>query len=184
MRSVELTPLVRTGRNVLGVRLVVEEPTGGIVDNVKLTGSFALAGDTASGHRIAAPVDELQPGSWADQGYPYLSGTGVYRRTFELPGTFAGHRLFLEVPMRDDVLEVHVNGAPAGVRLWDPYVVEITDLVRPGENELSFAVTNTLANLLNGVARPSGLAGAPSLVPHASFTFDLGAVATSEWPDG
>lgn len=184
MRSVELTPLVRTGRNVIGVRLVVEEATGGIVDIVKLTGSFALAGDAASGHRIVAPADVLEPGPWTDQGYPYLSGTGVYRRTFDLPASFVGHRLFLTVPMGDDVLEVHVNGAPAGVRLWDPYVVEVTDLVHRGANELSLAVTNTLANLLNGVARPSGLAGAPSLVPHASFTFDLGAVASAERPDG
>jgi hypothetical protein len=184
MRSVDLTPLVRTGPNVLGVRLTVEEATGGIVDNVKLMGSFALDGDPASGYRIARAVDAVQPASWTDQGYPFLSGTGVYRRTLELPASFAGHRLFLEVPMRDDVLEVHVNGSPAGVRLWDPYVVEITDLVRPGENELSLSVTNTLANLLNGVARPSGLAGAPSLVPYASFTFDLRAVAITERPDG
>ena len=183
MRSVELTPLARTGRNVLGVRLVIEEATGGIVDNVKLTGSFALEDDGGTGHRIVAPAERLDAGPWTDQGYPYLSGTGVYRRTFELPGPFGGHRLFLEVPMRDDVLEVHVNGASAGVRLWDPYVVEITDLVHPGENELSLSVTNTLANLLNGVARPSGLADAPSLVPHASFTFDLGAVASAERPD-
>ena len=88
------------------------------------------------------------------------------------------------VPMRDDVLDVHVNGAPAGVRLWDPYTIEVTDLVREGENEISLSVTNTLVNLLSGTPRPSGMAGPPSLVPHASFTFELGAVAASEAKDG
>jgi hypothetical protein len=184
MRSVDVTPLVRAGRNVLGVRLAIEGPTGGIVDNLKLTGVFSLAGDADAGYRIAPPVTEVEPTSWTEHGYPFLSGTGVYRRSFELPDGFDGHRLFLEVPMRDDVLEVHVNGKPAGVRLWDPYVVEITDVVRTGTNEIALSVTNTLANLLNAVARPSGLAGAPAIVPHASFTFDLAAPTAAERADG
>jgi hypothetical protein len=184
MRSVDLTPLVTTGRNVLGVRLAIDEPTGGVVDNLKLTGAFSLAGDADSGYRIASKIDEVEPAAWTKQGYPFLSGTGVYRRSFELPETFAGFRLFLEVPMRDDVLEVQVNGAPAGVHLWDPYVAEITEHIRPGSNEIALSVTNTLANLLNGTARPSGLAGPPSIVPHASFAFDLGELTAAERTDG
>jgi len=183
MRSVDLTPLIRTGRNVLGVRLVVEGSTGGIVDNLKLTGTFSLAGNAEAGYRIAAPVAEVDARAWTEQGYPFYSGTGVYRRTFELPESFADHRWFLEVPMRDDVLEVHVNGVPTGVRLWDPYVVELTEL-HAGTNEVAISVTNTLANLINAVDRPSGLAGAPRLVPHASFTFDLGAMTSAEATDG
>jgi alpha-L-rhamnosidase len=184
MQSVELTAFVRSGPNVLGVELVVNEPTGGILDNVKLMGSFSLAGDEASGYAVAAPRSELPPAPWTDHGYPFLSGTATYRCSFKLPDGFEGHRLFLEVPMRDDVAEVHVNGAPAGVRLWDPYMVEITEHVRPGTNELSISVTNTLANLLNAAPRPSGLAGPPTIVPHASFAFDLGALTTAEQTDG
>jgi hypothetical protein len=183
MQSVDLTPHVRPGRNVLGVRLVIEEPTGGIVDNLKLTGTFSLLGTVEAGYRIAAPVTDVDARAWTEQGYPFYSGTGVYRRAFELPESFADHRWFLELPMRDDVLEVHVNGVPAGVRLWDPYVVELAG-IHAGTNELTISVTNTLANLLNAVARPSGLAGVPRIVPHASFTFDLGALTSAEATDG
>jgi hypothetical protein len=183
MRSVDLTPLVRQGRNVLGVRLVVERATGGIVDNLKLTGTFSLTGDADTGYRIAAPVTEVAAGAWTEQGYPFLSGTGTYRRAFEMPDGRGEHRWFLEVPVRDDVIEVHVNGAPAGVRLWDPYVVEVTEHLRAGSNEVAVSVTNTLANLLNAVARPSGLAGSPTIEPHATFAFDLGARAAAEASD-
>jgi hypothetical protein len=183
MQSVDLTPLVRAGRNVLGVRLVIEGSTGGIVDNLKLTGTFSLAGDADAGYRIAAPVEELDARPWTEQGYPFLSGTGIYRRGFDVPDGFADHRWFLEVPTVDDVVEVHVNGAPAGVRLWDPYVVEITEHLRPGPNELAISTTNTLANLINAVDRPSGLAGPPRIVPHASFTFDLGVHTPAEATD-
>jgi hypothetical protein len=78
------------------------------------------------------------------------------------------------------VVEVSVNDRPAGVRLWDPYEFEVTDQLRPGTNEVSIGMTNTLANLLNGVDRPSGLAGAPTLVARAAFEFDLSEVAQVE----
>ncbi|HYY07239.1 MAG TPA: glycosyl hydrolase [Actinomycetota bacterium] len=180
MRSVDLTPQVREGENVLHVRLVVEQPTGGIVDRLKLMGSFRLAGDASGGFRIAAPLPDLPPAPWTEHGFPFLSGTATYTRSFELPASFAGHRTFLQVPTVDDVVEVSVNDRPAGVRLWDPFEFEVTDQLRPGTNELSIGLTNTLANLLNGVDRPSGLAGAPRLVARASFEFDLSQVAQVE----
>ena len=165
MGEIDLSGLARPGGNVLAVRLVLRDPTGGLVDHVKLLGSFALAGDDERGHRIVArPAGSARPASWTDQGYPFYSGRGVYRTTFEVPAELAGRRLRLEVPMRDDVLEVEVNGQAAGVRLWDPYQLEVTGLLRPGPNELALRVANTPANLLNGTPRPSGLAGAPRLV--------------------
>ncbi|HEX5936587.1 MAG TPA: glycosyl hydrolase [Actinomycetota bacterium] len=179
MRSVDLTPHVRRGPNELAIRLVVEGPTGGIVDRLKVMGTFSLPG-TDDGWRIAAPVEELSPAPWTEQGHPFLSGTATYRTTVEVPEAFDAHRLFLEIPARDDVIEVSVNGRSAGVRLWDPYEVEVTDLLTPGANELSIAVTNTLANLLNADARPSGLAGPPRLLARASFEFDLAAAEATQ----
>jgi len=164
MKELDLSGSVHQGRNLLAVRLVLEEATGGLVDHVKLLGSFAVAGDAGAGHRIVAPTSEARPASWTEQGYPFYSGRGTYRTAVELPEQAAGQRLFLEIPMRDDVVEVGVNGRPAGVLLWDPYVVDVTDLVHAGRNEFTFRVANTLANLLNADPRPSGLAGAPRLV--------------------
>jgi alpha-L-rhamnosidase len=165
MGEVDLSGQARTGGNLLAVRLVLREATGGLVDHVKLLGSFALAGDDGGGHRmVAKPDGPARPASWTEQGYPFYSGRGVYRTTVEVPAELAGRRLRLEVPMRDDVLEVEVNGQAAGTRLWDPYVVEVTGLLRAGPNELALRVANTPANLLNATPRPSGLAGAPRLV--------------------
>ncbi|HJR96586.1 MAG TPA: glycosyl hydrolase [Actinomycetota bacterium] len=168
MRSVEVTPLVAPGRNVLAVRLVIDEPTGGLLDAVKLMGEFSLDGD-----RIVAPREQLDPAPWTEHGAPFFSGTGTYRARVDVPSTFSGRRVFIEVPMVDDVLEVHVDGRSAGVRLWDPYVVEVTELATPGEHEVAISVTNTLANLLNGVPRHSGISGPPRLVAETPFEFDL-----------
>jgi alpha-L-rhamnosidase len=156
MRERDLSGLAREGRNALEVRMVLESPTGGLVDHVKLLGSFEVADD-----RITARGSDAGARSWTEFGYPFFSGKGVYRTTFAAPES---ERVLLSVPMVDDVVEVEVNGRVAGVRIWDPYVIDITSLLQSGDNELALRVANTPANLLNGDVRPSGLAGTPRLL--------------------
>ena len=173
MKAVDITPYLRTGQNLIALRLVVTNATDGLLDLLKLTGDFSLAPNGDGTYRIQAPRTSLQPQPWTNQGYPHFSGRAVYRKAFKLPESFTGQRVFVEPEMQDDVLEVLVNGQSAGVRLWDPYQVEITDLLKSGENTLELRVANTLVNLLEAVERPSGLASAPKLVPYRTFTFDL-----------
>jgi hypothetical protein len=173
MKAIDITPHVHQGENLIALRLVVTNPTDGLLDLLKLTGNFSLASEGDGTYRIVAPRTALQPQSWTEQGYPHFSGRAVYGKQFYLLESFTGQRIFLEPEMYDDVLEVIVNGQFAGVRLWAPYQMEITDLLKAGENLLELRVANTLVNLLEAVQRPSGLAGAPKLVPYRTFTFDL-----------
>lgn len=173
MKALDITPYVVKGENVIALRLVVTNATDGLLDLLKLTGNFSLEPRADGGYRIAAPCTSLSPASWTDQGYPHFSGRAVYRKRFELPESFIGQRVFVEPEMQDDVLEILVNGQSAGVRLWAPYQTEITNLLKSGENVLELRVANTLVNLLEAVERPSGLSGAPKLVPYRTFTFDL-----------
>ncbi|HSL47054.1 MAG TPA: glycosyl hydrolase [Anaerolineales bacterium] len=173
MKAVDITQHLRKGQNLIALRLVVTNPTDGLLDLLKLTGDFSLAPQGDGTYRIAAPCQSLEPRSWTDQGYPHFSGRAVYRKRFQLPESFADQRVFVEPQMDDDVLEVLVNGQSAGVRLWEPYQLEVTNLLKPGENTLELRVANTLVNLLERVERRSGLAGAPKLVPYRMFTFDL-----------
>jgi hypothetical protein len=124
-------------------------------------------------YRIAAPRCEVAPAPWTEQGYPFYAGRGTYRRRFELSPELAGQRVFVEPAMADDALEVIVNGRSAGVRLWAPYAVEITDLLHEGENTLELRVANTLVNQLEATVRPSGLAGAPRLVAYRRVEFGV-----------
>lgn len=172
MRWVDLTAGARRGRNVLAVRMTVTGPADGLLDRVKLAGRFAVA-EGPDGTCLIRPAATAQPGSWVEQGYPFYSGVGIYRRRFTVSGRAPEMRHFLEIPMRDDCVQVTVNGRPAGVLLWPPYTAEVTDLIRDGENEVELRVANTLSNLLNADRRPSGLAGAPRIVTHREFVFPL-----------
>ncbi|HEY2868710.1 MAG TPA: hypothetical protein VGJ11_04340, partial [Gaiellales bacterium] len=158
--AVDISGLVQTGRNVLAVRLLLGGPTDGLLDLVKLVGDFRV---TPAG-AIAAVAPGARPASWTEQGCPFYSGTAVYRSAARLPESLDGARVFLEADAGDDVLEVIVNGQPAGVRLWPPYGVEVTDQAVPGENTLELRVANTAINLLSAQPRPSGLRSAPRIV--------------------
>jgi hypothetical protein len=173
MKAVDIAPHLFEGPNLIALRLVVTNPTDGLLDLLKLTGDFSLVTQGDGNYYIEAPLTSLQPQPWTNQGYPYFSGRAVYRKRFELPENFIGKRVFMEPEMQDDVLEVIVNGESAGVHLWAPYQVEVTELLKSGENVLELRVANTLVNLLEAVERPSGLAGAPKLVPYTNFEFEL-----------
>jgi hypothetical protein len=173
MQAVDITEHVHFGANTVALRLALTSAVDGLLDLLKLTGDFSLAARGDGGHTLVAPNRRLQPAPWTEQGYPFYSGRGVYRRRFQLPPEYAGRRVFVQISMQDDVLEVVVNGHCAGVCLWDPYTVEIGHWLQPGENMLELRVANTLINLLEGVARPSGLAGVPVLAAYQEFTFSV-----------
>jgi hypothetical protein len=175
MQALDIASLARTGENDLLIGLTVNGPTDGLLDLVKLTGQFSLEqGD--GGWRIAPPRASLRPEAWTGQGYPFYSGRGVYRTTFSLPEDAGDRRIILEPRMTDEAVEVVVNGTRAGIRLWEPYEMDITGLARPGENTVELRIANTLINLLEAVPRPSGLAGAPRIALYEQFDLDLSSV--------
>ena len=104
-----------------------------------------------------------------------ISGRGVYTTTFTMPAADTGRSLVLDLGCVRDVAEVIVNGKPAGSLLLRPYQVEVTGLVRRGENTLEIAVTNALFNSLilrqprpfraGSTESPSGLMSAGLIGP-------------------
>ena len=147
MQALEITPLVHQGENVIAVRLTVTKATDGLLDLVKLMGDFAVERVDGS-ERIGAPRSALQPASWVDQGVSLLLGSWALSVPLRAPDNFADQRIFLEPEMRDDTLEVLVNDQRAAVRLWEPYEIELTDYLKPGDNTLELQVANTPINLL------------------------------------
>lgn len=160
----EVTELLRQGENEL-----IIAGTGGMGEAVHLDQTQYLVGDFSLARRggrwvVAAPRRELKVGSWAEQGYPFFSGVGIYRGSFDLPQALPGGRLLLRFAEVGDLVEVVLNGEPVGVRAWPPYHLEVTDKVRPGLNRIELRIANTLQNLFRRDPRPSGLLGGAELV--------------------
>ncbi|MEF3303191.1 glycosylhydrolase-like jelly roll fold domain-containing protein [Paenibacillus sp. GYB003] len=93
-----------------------------------------------------------------------VSGTAVYTVAFELDDPETADVLLLDLGDVHELAEVTVNGRPAGVVMWAPYVLDIRPYAAKGRNELEVAVTNSLANRYDGAGVPSGLVGPVKLL--------------------
>ncbi len=153
------------GENTLAVRMTVHGKSGGILDLLKLTGTFTVRDDI-----ICAPVSTLRLGDWCRQGYPYLASMVDYEKEIILPEGYQDKVLLLSADVGDDLFQVFIDGVPAGTRLWSPYVLDITPFVTSGRFTLCVRVVNTIANLLTKQGKESGLRSL-TITPYDRYNF-------------
>ncbi len=177
----DITSLLREGENVIEMARDFEPLRGpafghagrfanipGVeLESVYLVGAFAVRGRLSGGEarpkctRYApgfAIAEELREtaGDLLADGYPFYAGRMALSRTVRIEGEPAG-RAVLRLPRLDAcAATVRINGAEAGTIAWAPYEVDVTGLLRPGENEVEIELVNTLRNLLGPHHRPQG----------------------------
>ena len=104
----------------------------------------------------APPKIELaQLESWsanADEGIKYFSGTATYTKTFSAPRAWfrPGARILIDLGAVNDLAEVSINGHALGILWKQPFEVDATDVLKPGNNQLEIKVTNEWTNRLIG----------------------------------
>ena len=116
---------------------------------VAATGPFALADDFAI----------TKTGDLTRQGLPFFAGTVGLSQTFTLPKNFKtrGTRILLEIDRPDAiVVGVKVNGRGAGKLIWQPFSLDVTKLLEPGENHIEIELTGSCRNLLGPHHRAAG----------------------------
>lgn len=78
----------------------------------------------------------------------YYCGTAVYTVEFNLDAVAQDKDLFINLGQVHVMAEVSVNGKPAGGVWMAPYVLKVTDLVKPGRNVLRVEAVNLWRNYL------------------------------------
>ncbi len=115
---------------------------------------------------VCGPVEIERLSSWTDLGFGYYSGRVLYRKTVQIENT--PRKVWLDLGQVQHYVEVYVNGKLVDTLLWPPYELEITDYVKPGNNELALVVSNSIANRFawdvwgtrgGATAEPSGILG-------------------------
>lgn len=169
--ELDLAGMLQEGDNEIRIETwdMFCEP-GALQHPATLVGRFAL--DEAN--RIVAEPGEIEVGGWDRQGYPYYSGIGTYTQKFRGDNDHDYDGLVLTLTERPgDLAEIIVNGISSGMRAWEPFEWDITDLVTPRENELSIKIANSMQNLLVSAPRPSGLLGHVRIEPVTKVRFEL-----------
>ena len=148
---------IRKGINRISLRTLgmVFDPLT-IVYPPLIAGSFSIVKGSA-GWILSTTSPVVGHDSWTRYGYPYLSGTGIYKQVFELPGEYT--RLVLRFSQVSDTIDVSVNGNSPTILNWHPMELDITDACNSKRNELTVRIVNTLDNILRMNNRPSGLIG-------------------------
>ena len=88
-----------------------------------------------------------------DEKIRYYSGTAIYRNTFIIDKVPSDEILYLNLGNVYVMAEVKINGLLAGGVWTPPFRVNITDLVKPGENSIEVDVVNNWVNRLIGDSR-------------------------------
>jgi hypothetical protein len=95
--------------------------------------------------------------SWtdsADETIKFFSGTATYTKTFSIAENLrqSGLRLVLDLGQAEMMAQVELNGKNLGVLWKTDKVIDVTEIVKSGENHLKISVTNSWPNRLIGDA--------------------------------
>ena len=115
------------------------------LEAIFLAGDFGVAVEGTK-CTVTKAVQKLKLGDWVGQGLPFYGGAVGYLFTAEIR-VRKGERVFVEVPgFKGTAIRVLVNDAEAGHLPWPPYEVEITDLVKRGENRIGLELFGSRRN--------------------------------------
>jgi hypothetical protein len=120
-----------------------------IPEPVEITGPWELQFAPKAGAPQRVTLDQLI--SWSrhsDAGVRYFSGKATYRKAFNVPADLnaPGRRLYLDLGKVEVMADVKLNGKDLGILWKQPYCVEVTDALKPGENALEVEVVNLWIN--------------------------------------
>jgi hypothetical protein len=126
---------------------------GALPEPLEIYGPWDVSFQPALGGPGKVSLDRLI--SWSehsDARVKFYSGTATYAKQFEVKADlFApGRRLYLDLGKVEVMAGVKVNGKDLGVLWKQPYCVEVTDVLKPGQNTLEVAVVNLWPNRMIG----------------------------------
>ena len=116
-----------------------------------LTDNWELVFDMGNLDSISYKPEQLT--SWTshpDSRIQYYSGTVLYRRKYFLSGSELPENASIVFNAIHNMATVKINGMNCGTLWTPPYRLDITKALKPGENDIEIAVTNTWRNRLIG----------------------------------
>ena len=90
------------------------------------------------------------------EGVKFFSGTATYHNSFTIPANALSkkgnenRRMYLDLGRVEVIAEVKLNGKDLGILWKRPYLLDVTDSVKAGTNQLEVKVTNLWPNRLIG----------------------------------
>ncbi len=133
--------LVKKGKNTIRLKAPRMSVFAEVMP-VYILGDFSLS-PLVAGFEIEG-TKPIGTKNWVDAGLPYYSQKVSYAQKFN--GQKGGDYIVSLPKWKGTVCDVLVNGKKAGIIAFPPYQLDISDLVKTGENTVEVQVTGSLKN--------------------------------------
>ncbi len=138
--------------------LQLPQPVETYLPNINLNTDWSVSFQADRGAPGSLALDHLI--SWSDSqnpGVKYFSGTATYTKMISVPASWLrpGAHLWLDLGDVKNLADVAVNGKSVGIAWKAPYKVDVTNAIKPGNNQLTIRVTNLWVNRLIGDQQPN-----------------------------
>jgi hypothetical protein len=139
----DISAAVRTGENVVEISGCFGLDSE--IESCYVVGEFRA--DRRNGFEIGSAAKRVRGTNLVDEGYPFFVGRAVLSTQATVPRDF--ERAYLRLRKLDAIVAaVRVNGADAGRLAWKPYLLDVTDHVKPGRNRIEIELATSLHNAL------------------------------------
>jgi hypothetical protein len=162
--KVPMTGLIQQGRNTLvlegkksnnitgpGTHVGVKNfqdhmPTE--VEVVYIVGNFSVTNENNTKFWIDGKMEIPDPKDLTSSGYPFYAGKAKFTAEF-IYSKNNKNPVFLQLNgVEAACVKVFINGQYAGAKYWAPYILDISDLVQEGHNDIKVIASTTLFNLM------------------------------------
>ncbi len=90
----------------------------------------------------------VKDGSLEIQGFPFFAGSVTLSKKISLSETEVNNAVICFDRLPSIITDVTVNGNKVSKIMWQPYSADISEFVKPGDNEIEITLTGSLRNLL------------------------------------
>ncbi len=97
------------------------------------------------GFVLTEPPETVSLTHLEQQGFPFFAGSMTVEQQITLPDTNRELRMALR---GINAVAAAVNGMPCGEKIFSPFVFEVADALRAGDNTVTLTLTNNLRNLM------------------------------------
>jgi hypothetical protein len=122
------------------------------IEAVYIVGDFSVVDFDNEAFAIAANRPTPCPRDLTSSGYPFYAGRAKFSAGLVLEKPIPERKrepVLLKVTYVEAAcIELRVNGKPAGVQYWAPYMFDITGLLKDGNNKIEITAATTLFNLM------------------------------------
>ena len=118
------------------------------VETIYLAGDFTVKGENGVGFYIDGSGSNQNPYDLTSSGYPFYAGNAEFVYNIDIDNKDNSNIYIRINNVKAACIELTVNGLKAGVKLWEPYIYDASNLLVRGRNEIKIKASTTLFNLM------------------------------------